>query len=213
MDQQPQQPVNPEPQPASVPAAAPTQPQPPQVEGSAVPPTAPTSGGKATAALVLGICGLVAWIIPLIGLPVTIVGLVLAVKGLKQHKKFAKAAMILAIIGLVASIANFAVGAYMGATGQHSIVNQLMQSDSGAYPEETRSTFVDSCVSSGGAQSDCECTFNEIEQNMTYEEFAQADSQAASGGELSDKYEQVIADAVQTCVSAEAPADQTPSSI
>lgn len=78
-----------------------------------------TGGGKAIASLVLGIIGMVAWVIPLFGIPTTVVGLVLGIKGLKsQNKGMAVAGVTLSIIGLVASIINMSIGAYMGATGQ-----------------------------------------------------------------------------------------------
>jgi hypothetical protein len=74
------------------------------------------------AALVLGITGLMAWFIPLFGFPITIVGLILGVLGQKREKKgIALAGMILSIIGLVATIINSAIGAYMGATGTHPL--------------------------------------------------------------------------------------------
>ena len=80
---------------------------------------------KSTTALVLGILSLFLWIIPLFGLPIAIVGLVLSIKGVKAHQKLAMAALVCSIIGLVLVIANFSIGAYMGATGQHEIINQI----------------------------------------------------------------------------------------
>lgn len=78
--------------------------------------------GKAVASLVLGLIGMVAWFIPLFGLPITIVGLVLGIKGLASSRRgLATAGVVLCIIGLVASIANSAIGAYMGGTGQHPL--------------------------------------------------------------------------------------------
>ena len=75
--------------------------------------------GKATASLVLGIISLVAWLIPLFGYPVSIVGLVMGFYGIKSEKKsFGTTGLILSIIGLVICVANSAIGAYMGATGQ-----------------------------------------------------------------------------------------------
>ena len=41
----------------------------------------PTGGGFAVASLVLGIIGLLAWCIPIIGLPINVVGLVLGIDG------------------------------------------------------------------------------------------------------------------------------------
>jgi len=78
----------------------------------------PESGSKATASLVLGLIGLIAWFLPLIGFPITITGLVLGIKGMKSIKRDrAIAGVVLCIIGLVATIINSAIGAFMGAFG------------------------------------------------------------------------------------------------
>jgi hypothetical protein len=78
--------------------------------------------GKAIASMVLGIIGLIAWFIPLFGAPITIVGLILGIKGLKSSNRgMAIAGVVMCIIGLVATIINAAIGAYMGATGQHPL--------------------------------------------------------------------------------------------
>jgi len=82
---------------------------------------------KSIAGLVLGILSLILWLIPLIGLPIAIIGLIFGIIGVKDKRKFAMAALICSIIGLVLVIANASIGAYMGATGQHAIVNQMMQ--------------------------------------------------------------------------------------
>lgn len=75
--------------------------------------------GKATASLVLGIIGLIAWLLPLVGFPVTIVGLIMGVNGRNSEKKgMATAGMVLSIIGLVACAINSFMGAYLGVTGQ-----------------------------------------------------------------------------------------------
>lgn len=79
-----------------------------------------TGVGEAIASLALGIIGMMAWFIPLFGLPITVVGLVLGIKGLKsENKGIAVAGLTLSIIGLVATIINASIGAYLGATGQH----------------------------------------------------------------------------------------------
>jgi hypothetical protein len=81
-------------------------------------------GGVAITSLVLGILGLVCWCLPIAGLPMTITGLVLGVKGQKSpHRGLAVAGIVLNIIGLIFSVANAAVGAYLGATGQHPLLN------------------------------------------------------------------------------------------
>ena len=70
--------------------------------------------GFSIASMVLGICGLLAWCIPLFGLPVSITGLVLGILGIKKGgKKRAIAGIILCAITLVLSIGNAVLGAIM----------------------------------------------------------------------------------------------------
>jgi hypothetical protein len=77
--------------------------------------------GKATASLVLGLVSVVTWIIPIIGLPTTITGLVLGIKGLGPKRRgTAVAGIVLSIIFLVISLLNAAAGAYLAATHQIS---------------------------------------------------------------------------------------------
>ncbi len=81
--------------------------------------TPPKNDGKAIASFVLGIIGLVTWIVPLLGFPITIIGLVLASLSLNRGQKGkAVVGLVLCILGLVATIINSAIGAYLGATGQ-----------------------------------------------------------------------------------------------
>ena len=73
----------------------------------------------AVASLVLGIISLIAWFIPPFGLPISIVGLVLGIKSVKSEKRgMAIAGIVMSAIGLIASVINGALGAYMAATGQ-----------------------------------------------------------------------------------------------
>ena len=80
--------------------------------------------GKATASLVLGVISIVTWIIPLFGLPTTIAGLVLGIKGLgPQRRGTAIAGIVLSIIFLVVTILNAVFGAYMAVKGLHPLVS------------------------------------------------------------------------------------------
>ena len=89
--------------------------------------------GKAVASMILGIAGLVAWFIPLIGLPITVIGLTLGIISLKSNNRgMATAGIIMSILGLVLTIINGSIGAYLGATGQHSL---LSYGDSQRYVE------------------------------------------------------------------------------
>jgi serine/threonine protein kinase len=94
----------------------------------------PRKGGKvAVASFILGLTGLVVWVVPVLGLPVTLIGLIFGIQGLRGRRKIlATVGLVLSIIGLTATIANSAIGAYLGATGQFAWMNQ-----SAPEPENT----------------------------------------------------------------------------
>jgi hypothetical protein len=78
--------------------------------------------GKATASLVLGLISIVTWFIPLFGLPTTIVGLVLGIKGPgPQRSGKAIAGIVLSIIFLVITVVNATLGAILVAQGKHPL--------------------------------------------------------------------------------------------
>ena len=61
--------------------------------------------GRAVASLVLGIIGLFAWMIPFLGLPIQIIGLVLGIQARASTKRgLAIAGITLSIIGIVLSV-------------------------------------------------------------------------------------------------------------
>jgi hypothetical protein len=100
-----------------------------------------TKNGKATTGLVLGIIGLIAWFIPLIGAPITIIGLVFSIKGLKSLKRgVAIAGIVLSSIGLFATIVNASIGAYQGATGQNYLINKFTNKENQNPQSETQTT-------------------------------------------------------------------------
>jgi hypothetical protein len=85
-------------------------------------PAAP-HGGKAIAALILGCVSLVAWCCPLLGLAISIPGLILGIFGLKSSRRgMALAGVILCSLGLVLSAINGGWGAYMVISGQHPLL-------------------------------------------------------------------------------------------
>lgn len=70
------------------------------------------NAGKAKAGFILGLISIAAWFIPLIGYPVTVVGLVLSILGVKSSKKkLAIAGIILTVIFLIVTIINSVLGA------------------------------------------------------------------------------------------------------
>ncbi len=86
-----------------------------------------TKNRKAKTGFLLGILGLVAWIIPLVGAPITVTGLIFSIKGTKSLKrKLAIAVIVLSSIGLFLTIVNGSIGAYQGLIGQNYIVNKFI---------------------------------------------------------------------------------------
>ena len=85
-----------------------------------------TGRTEAIIAFVLGIVSLLAWCIPICGAPVTIAGIVLGIRGLQSSsmRVMAIVGIVLSSLGLIATVVNAAVGAYLGATGQHPLFNQ-----------------------------------------------------------------------------------------
>jgi uncharacterized membrane protein len=82
----------------------------------------PTGGGKAIASLVLGVSGLLAWCVPLLGFPICVVGIVLGAMSLRGPRGgFAIAGLVTSIVGLVLTLINGLLGGYMAATGQHPL--------------------------------------------------------------------------------------------
>lgn len=69
------------------------------------------SNGMPIASLILGIVGLVAWILPLLGYPINIIGLILGIISNKKEKnKFSKTGIILSTIGLGITAINSIAG-------------------------------------------------------------------------------------------------------
>lgn len=87
----------------------------------------PPAGGEwmGITSMILGILTLGAWCIPLCGFPLSVAGLVLGIMGLKTRSRgMAIAGIVMCSIGLALSIINAIIGAYLGATGQHPLLNQ-----------------------------------------------------------------------------------------
>ncbi len=71
-------------------------------------------GGKSIASFVLGLVGIVAWLIPLFGYPVTITGLALGCVARKNEKNgFSLAGIILSAITLAMTLINSILGVIM----------------------------------------------------------------------------------------------------
>ncbi len=106
--------------------------QTPEVFDYARVPQPPASQGMATASLVLGICSPFMALCPLVGIAVSITGLVLGINAKKKNQgKMATAGIVLSCIGLGLALINASIGAYLGATGQHPLFNMIEATSSG----------------------------------------------------------------------------------
>lgn len=67
---------------------------------------------KALTGFVLGLCSIMAWVIPLIGFPVTVIGIIFSALGLNSNRRaLAIAGLVLSIIFFVVTLINSIVGA------------------------------------------------------------------------------------------------------
>lgn len=90
---------------------------------SAVPEQTSGGVGGSVAAMVLGIIGLVAWCIPLIGFPVNLIGFILGVVNVKQAegRGMAIAGIVTSTIGLILTVINAILGAIIGMAWQQQL--------------------------------------------------------------------------------------------
>jgi hypothetical protein len=104
--------------PAPVPSPPAPAPFPPPVADLMLMAAKPPASGLGVTAFILGIVGVIAWLLPLIGLPVTIAALICALVARNRGNRsgMTKTALILAIIGLTLTLINAAIGAFIGAT-------------------------------------------------------------------------------------------------
>ncbi len=69
--------------------------------------------------LILGIVGLIAWLLPICGWPISTLGLALGVISRDSSRRnLALAGLVLSALGLLLATGNAALGAYLGITGR-----------------------------------------------------------------------------------------------
>jgi hypothetical protein len=74
----------------------------------------------ATLGLVLGIISMVAWLLPILGLPLSVWGLIAAIRAARAGGGAkATAGIVLNSLALALALLNAIIGAYLAATGQH----------------------------------------------------------------------------------------------
>jgi len=72
-----------------------------------------------SASAILGVLSLLAWLLPLVGLPLALVGVGMGVSHIanNQSVRWARVGVVLNLVGLMLATANAAIGAYLGSTG------------------------------------------------------------------------------------------------
>lgn len=84
----------------------------------------------------------------------------------------------------------------------NAVINPAPQSATtkvAAYPERTKTGFLKGCTDESGNAQVCTCLFNEIEKNITHEEFIQAEDQIRKTGSAPAKYQAAQDDALKAC--------------
>lgn len=82
---------------------------------------------KATISLIIGLIGIVTWVLPIVGLPLAIVGIVFARKGMNSNKKrIAQIGLILCILSFFATFANASIGVYQASVGKNVFINEVL---------------------------------------------------------------------------------------
>jgi hypothetical protein len=76
--------------------------------------------------VIMATLGLIFWLIPLIGLPISIIGLVITIKRRAAAPKKYVVSYVLLIVALCLSVMNMGIGAYMGMIGQNKLVNKIL---------------------------------------------------------------------------------------
>jgi hypothetical protein len=95
--------------------------------------------GTSIASLVLGIASFVAWLLPLAGYPVSIVGLVLGITGRRRLRTgIGTAGLVCSSIGLALTLANSSAGAYQYLSG-HSLFQPQSASQVSTVPSPSPS--------------------------------------------------------------------------
>ncbi len=68
-----------------------------------------------------------------------------------------------------------------------------------AYPAQTKAGFTKGCTDESGNAEVCTCLFNEIEKNITHDEFVQAEDQISKTGNPPAKYQAAQDAALKAC--------------
>ena len=104
---------------------------------------APKKTGLGIVALVLGITGLLAWIIPIIGIPVGVAALVLGILGIKKSSRgMSIAGLVLGVICIILAVINGAVGAFLVFNSEAGIQKNIEENVTEDYLYENQEQYV-----------------------------------------------------------------------
>jgi hypothetical protein len=149
-------------------------------------------------ALTISILSLIAWLIPIVGVPVGILGIVYAVRA-GNHPR-ATVALTLCILSLIASGVNAYTGYQNGVrlrneiqTNNNSSMSEqpavTQSSDERGYTQNHETNFVTECMTQGSDYSWCKCGYDWLKAAYTLEEAVQYEAK----GKFPELYYETVA--------------------
>ena len=96
---------------------------------------------------------------------------------------------------LVGSLALFAS---CGGSASNTDDSDSSSSYASEYPSAVESNYVESCTSNGGDYDACQCTFDYIASEISYERFTEIEMELGDGADVDDY--SVFTDAAESCV-------------
>lgn len=155
---------------------------------------------KNSAAVLAGV-SIVAWLIPIIGLPISIIAIIQSSRSLPA--KLSVAALSVSIITLLLAGGNAFLGAIKGYQGdtqkqQAPYVQQDAANGSGSasdspsgnasgYPFEYGYNFTNSCKANGGSESACSCSLTLMQTYYSYDQAAAFDASGSVPAEFTQR--------------------------
>ena len=104
-------------------------------------------------------------------------------------------------LGRFALIASLALFASCGSSSDSSNIVDIPENVSASfadeYPAEVNTTFVNSCVSNGGDTTTCQCVFDYIADQMSYDRFTDIEI-AIKNGASTEEFP-IFSNAMESC--------------
>ena len=104
-------------------------------------------------------------------------------------------------VGRIALIGSLALFASCGSSSTSSNIVDVPENSSASfadeYPAEVNASFVDSCVANGGNTTTCQCVFDYIADQISYERFTDIEIEIKNGATTEDF--PIFSNAIESC--------------